>query len=417
MIDPIANTLNPKVQTIPRILAQHGYTTQFISNDEPNIGIELGYDREFQTIRLTPGSFVDKTMQSWFSAIDAVKHDNQLGKSAFAYFHTHHVHDYVDNILDIPKSFPLDPSYRVPKIPSINLFTDLTEQLMRNYFVFTQQNSRVATTVSQAESWIQELDQTKTREQAHEMFLRLPQNIRDEIYKNLVETVVTQPDPTKIAPLYRHMYDESIRTMDLSIIKIFDYIKKNGLDDQTIVIVTSDHGQLLGEHGVIGHINGISQDEVHVPLFIRIPGVPARITDALTQNIDLFPTILDLVGIGIPKELAGISLVGELLGRPNATKNTFVLSHTTLPFLMYSIQTNRWRLIEAQYPQGLYHALYDLPRDPGELNSVASWEEPTVSRLTALIHETLRRQPVYPPLSPSFPEWINEKDRDKRTNN
>lgn len=407
MVDPIPNTLNSQVLTIPTVLSQHGYTTTFVSNDDPNLGIELGYAREFQNIKLTTGSFTNTTLQAWLDAIDAVKRDNQHGKPAFIYFHAYHLHDYVNDILHLPARFPLDPAYPIPTLPPLNQFNKRALQLMRNYFIFTKQASWNADAIIQAEAWIKELDQAETSQQIYSIFLRLPEEVRDEIYKDIAQTTVIQSDPVAAALLYRNMYDESLRVLDRNLATIFDRISTNNLDRNTIVIVVSDHGQLLGESGLIGHLHGISQKEVHVPLIIRAPGIAAGKTGALTQHIDLFPTILDLVGVRIPKQLAGISLVGELLHRANALKNTFVISHTTIPFPMESIQTDRWRLVEAQFPNGTYHALYDLPRDPQELHSVAPENEPALARLVTLLHAILHRQPVYPPLTPSFMKQIN----------
>lgn len=120
---------------------------------------------------------------------------------------------------------------------------------------------------------------------------------------------VTEP-PEAIAHL-KKKYAAGLTMTDKWFGKFMDTIKELGLYDDTLIILTTDHGHLLGEHGYTGknymhQYNRIS----NIPLFIRMPGVECagRRSDAITQNIDLMPTFLDGYGIDIPESVKGVSL-------------------------------------------------------------------------------------------------------------
>lgn len=416
MVDPIQNTLNPAVTTLPQTLAKHGYTTRFVSNDQVHMSIELGYEHMFRHIRLTSPTFDNETLATWLATIDNIKSDNEMRKPAFVYFHTDHVHEYVTNLLHIPKEFPLDPGYKPPNLPSPKVFTDDTWKFMRTYLNDLAGVYRIESVITSLHLQAAELNKMQTKEEAYAFFNRLPLDMQEDIYRNVAEKTYNDTYFSLAVPLYRHLYDEQIRTFDLAIAQVLDHITDKGLADNTIVIITADHGQILGEKKLLGHIVSLAKNEIHVPLIMMIPGVPPQKINDLAQHIDIFPTIMELLGLAIPDETRGISLAGTIFGKKNAQKNAFVISHTTLPHLMYSIQTERWRLIESPYPNGTHRELYDYATDPNETKSVASGNQKIIEELTSLLHTTLDRQPTYPPVEMTFPEWKTESERGARVN-
>lgn len=416
MVDPVPNSLNPAVLTLPKALEKYGYSTRFVSNDQPHMGIELGYERMFQHLRLTDPTFDKVTLNTWFAALDNIVTDNKLGKPTLVYFHTDHIHEYVTNLLHVPKQFPLDPAYKPALLPSPVQFTDDTWKLMSTYLNDLAYTYRVESVITDLHALAAEASGIRTKNDAYAFFLRLPADMQEDIYRNVAEKTYSTRYFAQAVPLYRHLYDEQIRTFDLVISQVFDRIKQNGLEKNTIVIITSDHGQILGERKLLGHIVSLGKQEIYVPLIISVPGLPAKKINDLAQHIDIFPTIMELIGLPVPEQTQGISLAGTILGKPDAPKNTFVISHTTLPHLMYSIETDRWRLIESPYPQGTHRELFDLLTDPGELKSVAQSHEKTTEELTNLLHATLNRLPSYTPLEATFPEWKTGESRENILN-
>ena len=113
-------------------------------------------------------------------------------------------------------------------------------------------------------------------------------------------------------------YDGSIRGMDVEMARLFEHIRRLGLDERTLVVLTSDHGTELLDHGRFFHGHTLYGELTNVPLIMRWPGrLPAaRVIDEVVQGIDIMPTMLELSGIALPPGLQGQSL------RPFLTTST-----------------------------------------------------------------------------------------------
>ena len=121
-------------------------------------------------------------------------------------------------------------------------------------------------------------------------------------------------------PSSRQRYDGEVAFVDYHLGRVLDALEKSLVYDHTVVIVTSDHGEAFGEHGMIRHGFELWEELVRVPLIVRVPGVPPRRFGARRSAIDLAPTILDLSGVPVPpaddpSPLSGVSLVPILLLR------------------------------------------------------------------------------------------------------
>lgn len=410
LVDAYPMQLNPQVITMPQALYRAGYTTTLVTNDQPNMEIELGFGRGFEHITLTDASFNKKTQKQWLETIDAIKEANRQNKPAFVYMHTDHVHDYVSGILTPPQQFPLDPGYT----PSTTFSTRFTPDLWKHSIDYLTRQigvdwglSSLNETTSIRDSFLQ----AKTLGEAKKTFDALPDELQHDLLRFEAQEYLSTYQNQSFIELSRHLYDETIRTMDIFFGDLFTRFEQQRLLNNTIVVIVSDHGQLLGEENLVGHILGLKDEEIHVPFIMHVPGQkPARLT-TLTQLIDIYPTIFDLVGIPLPQHLSGISLRDSMMGIKGATENQFVISHTLLPSLMYGIQTHQWRLVEADYPNGIYHALYDTQTDPKQTVSVAQNHQPVIDTLTTLLHRTIDTIPRYQPLGQSFFQWYNQEDR------
>ncbi|MCR8632261.1 sulfatase [Paenibacillus radicis (ex Xue et al. 2023)] len=116
----------------------------------------------------------------------------------------------------------------------------------------------------------------------------------------------------------RKRYAATLTMMDRWLGKLLDTIGQHNLWEDTLVILTTDHGFLLGEHEVLGkNVMTVYNELAHLPLMVHLPGgqgAGERI-EAITQNIDLMPTLLEHFGIAVPKEVQGHSLLELLQGR------------------------------------------------------------------------------------------------------
>jgi arylsulfatase A-like enzyme len=144
--------------------------------------------------------------------------------------------------------------------------------------------------------------------------------------------------PQEVAQIHA-LYDGCTRMFDDCVARILEAIERNGLADNTIVIITSDHGDDLYEPGVtLGHgltFNGGGQAN-HVPLIIHVPGREPRVIPETVRLIDVIPTIADLVGIKHAKSWEGLSFAGWLDGSDEPKHRPFY-GETGFPFIQFSV--------------------------------------------------------------------------------
>jgi arylsulfatase A-like enzyme len=131
-------------------------------------------------------------------------------------------------------------------------------------------------------------------------------------------------------------YDSGITVTDEFLGEFFDKLEKEGLSENTIVILHSEHGEDLGEHGYYSH-HDIYDTGVHVPLIIYVPNTkPMRISEQISST-DILPTLLDYLNIGIPPQLDGISFRPVMSGGPQ--ENDRMVFTTRTPFFQAVLST------------------------------------------------------------------------------
>jgi arylsulfatase A-like enzyme len=208
------------------------------------------------------------------------------------------------------------------------------------------------------------------------------------------------------------LYDSQLASLDRALGDFFAGLRRLGLWESSLVIVTSDHGESFGENGVVGHGQSLHAPEVAIPLLVKFPGAartgrePGRV-----QLVDLFPTIGTELGIGVPPGLQGDPIgrvdhpiLAELdrdprlpVGRAPAYQATLYEGDRKL-----IVQDDRQR------------ALFDVARDPAEDHDLAAAEPDTMADERAWLleryrgHETaLRARLESPaPLSPSVKQAL-----------
>ncbi len=188
-----------------------------------------------------------------------------------------------------------------------------------------------------------------------------------------------------------HPYNGEIAWTDELVGRLLAGLEARGLTERTIVAVIADHGESLGEHGEHGHGFFIYEPTTHVPLLLAGPyaGLEGRRISSVVRNVDLAPTLLDLLGVGGPDgrlQGQGQSLV-PLLSQRDESADTPLENPPGYSEAFYSrfhygwselrsIRTKEWHFIEAPRPE-----LYDLAADPGELKNLAAEDRRTVAEL------------------------------------
>jgi arylsulfatase A-like enzyme len=169
------------------------------------------------------------------------------------------------------------------------------------------------------------------------------------------------------------LYDGEISYHDVHFAAILDGLERRGLDESTMIVVTADHGEEFWDHGSVGHGHSVYEELLHIPFFIRLPGLEPTEIGTPVGLSDVIPTILDALGKEIPEDLAGRSLLPALLrGEESAP------GYTISGFM------ENWRAIvigRTKLIQRTTHAprIYDLATDPNEEEDLAT-ERPLAVR-------------------------------------
>jgi len=171
-------------------------------------------------------------------------------------------------------------------------------------------------------------------------------------------------------------YLATVKSVDDNIGRVLNYLKENGLEENTIVIYASDQGFFLGDHGWYDK-RFMYEESIRMPFVIRYPGKikpNTTVSDVIT-NIDMAPTVLEMAGIPIPKDVQGKSFLANLEGKtPKKWRQSMYYHYYEYPFWHhvqphYGIRTDRYKLIHFYYDMDTWE-LYDLQEDPTEVNNL-----------------------------------------------
>ena len=161
-------------------------------------------------------------------------------------------------------------------------------------------------------------------------------------------------------------YLREMQLCDRALGRLIDELKARGLWERTVLVVTADHGEALGEHGIPHHGQGLYDVLVRVPLIVSVPGIPARSVSAPVTTLDIAPTLLDLLGLPTPGEYMGQSLVGFLRGETPRLERPIALDETRMR--MRGLLLGPYKVIDDKKKHVV--EIYDLSRDPKETQNL-----------------------------------------------
>lgn len=200
-------------------------------------------------------------------------------------------------------------------------------------------------------------------------------------------------------------YDASARYIDLNIKKLIEWLEDHDLIDETLVIITSDHGESLIEHGIYFDHHGLYDVSIRVPLIFYGANMPRKRIRSLVQHVDLAPTILALTGIQAKHYMEGYNLAplieGEVDDNLYALRE-FVYAEEAYTERKYAIRNDRYKYIMSPSPHdalcrycGIIHGgleeLYDLKRDPNEEHNIIDEKPDIAKELRTALESFLKR--------------------------
>lgn len=205
-----------------------------------------------------------------------------------------------------------------------------------------------------------------------------PEFIRNSLNGEAASTWFKDPEAYQ---RYVRTFYRLISRADIALGRILAALKDAGLDDNTVVIYSSDHGSMLGAHGLVGKWL-MYEESIRVPLIIRDPRLPpelrGRHCEKMVLSIDLAPTMLALAGLPIPAAMQGRDLTPLLHGQDVPWREDWYYEHVynTRPprrpiVKCEGVRTEHWKYIRYPEIEPLYEQLFDLKSDPHEEHNLA----------------------------------------------
>ncbi len=216
-------------------------------------------------------------------------------------------------------------------------------------------------------------------------------NFRDDLQDKPEKVIRERDDFYRLHPRtdaeaieYIGLYCDHVAMLDHQIGRLLDYLEKSGLMEETLIVFTSDHGDMTGAHGGLIDKGLLYEEAMRVPLVFAHPGLPHGKRAGLALNMDILPTALGLLGLGDFQRQAN-DLSQQVLDQSAAGRDYLLAEFHGLRYL-YSqrmiVSDDGWKLI---FSPGDRDELYDLNNDPHEMRNLAKDES------SALVMHTMRQ--------------------------
>ncbi len=180
------------------------------------------------------------------------------------------------------------------------------------------------------------------------------------------------------------LYDAEIRYVDEGIGELTDKLKALGVLDDTLILIMGDHGELMYRHKIFFDHHGLYDGNIHVPLIMRGPGIPAGRFSNFSTHVDVAPTLLEHANVEVPDNMNGQSLVPWMRGERNGATRDYLISQECTWQSKWCIRTATHKFIKAR-EQDFYgtpdRELYDLQKDTGEFTNIVDAQPDIASSL------------------------------------
>ena len=274
---PLGSGLSPKVAVVSELLARRGYRTAAIVANTISLDPAFGFSRGFS-------SYVCRPLEHFFSPVRP------------AYLHAA-LQDAVAAVARPERRFArfIDAGHVTDE--AIGVLQSATGQRQPVFLLLNYMDAHVPYQPPPP------FDQRYPGRDAAFDWSRYEQVVAD-VTLNRTRGLTRREHDHLVS-----QYDGAIAYLDSELGRLFDRLRALGLYDESLVIVTSDHGEGFGGHGVLGHGVFVYEQELHVPLIVKYPGASGpEVVEERASGLDITPTILDMAGAGVPAGLDGRSL-------------------------------------------------------------------------------------------------------------
>ncbi len=195
--------------------------------------------------------------------------------------------------------------------------------------------------------------------------------------------------PKEKAELVKDVYADSLAYVDSQIGRLFQHLKSKGIWENTLIVLTGDHGQAFYEHGFASHGSAIFDEVMRVPLIIRGPALKPGVETRVAQHVDIAPSVLSVLGLPPHPSFQGIDLLSSF---SNPKRSAYMVAQTPEAH-QYGVVRSGFKLIYDERQRE--YSLYDLASDPGERSNIAASQPLLVNELAARLNAWRKLQIDY----------------------
>lgn len=375
MLEAGTSQLPQSSVTLAETLKSAGYATLYYGPiDSEYLPLNRGFARGFTYIDAEYDYEREYGLDNWKRGIDKLDENRKKGEPTFLFLHTYYVHQpYLPGTR--PFHFSNDSNQKIPATK--DEYFSFTPEFMEFTKRFFRQNPPMTQNLSSLFSKYMATDN-------HETARRLYNDLTSGDCKNYcleAEYFYTQQkdNPRDVAYM-KALYDELIFQLDTQLSDILAQLQPM-LSHDTILVVTSDHGEEFMEHGDLMH-RSLYGGVLRVPLILSVPQAHPKVIHQPVGIIDIYPTIVGLLGLPNIRSLEGQDLSDAVMGLPTLRLfrpviseyyNSFNPKNTSVPLRQRAITTSRWKM----YLRSLDGTsssdieLYDVVNDPWDTTNVA----------------------------------------------
>lgn len=366
--NPNKDYLKSTIPFLPEILQENNYKTYFFMKSGIPLPMDLVYNRGIDMHREVTHP------KDWNEGLNLLLQNVNTRQKTFLFLHTNWVHGpyFLENqnrklFTENDKTFANLPTTNEQLNSCSDFFITYLEKALKkdldNHF-WDDQNHIIYEMIYQKIIESKQISQEAVRSICYQYFSELT-SYKDHSFQERIDTNNTD----QIAHLI-NSYDSKIKELDEYIQNVIDFVMESKLKNNTIILITADHGEEFMEHGSVGHGSNLYDTTTKVPLMMYIPGQKNIEINRLVQSVDIVPTLLKIMGINKNYTFSGKNV---FFGSPELIPENRYITSQELSFghQLYIVRNNRWKLHYKKNKNRLIPLeLYDMSKDPQEKNNL-----------------------------------------------